>query len=225
MLYEKNNWSFGGENTLEFDEHVNSSVPMYNEFHNEIINMSCFFAQKNSKIIDIGTSTGILINKLKENNKEKNIDFVGIDIEEDMIKECKKRYDNIDFFNIDAIDFDYTNSSIITSVLTLQFINIKDRKRILNKIYNQLNDGGVLFVVEKVRTDIPLIHDIYNDLYYDFKLKQFTSDEIMKKNQSLRGIMNPLTVNENIEMFKEAGFEKIDIFMKINNFVGFIIIK
>ena len=47
----------------------------------------------------------------------------------------------------------------------------------------------------------------------------------MKKNQSLRGIMNPLTVNENIEMFKEAGFEKIDIFMKINNFVGFIIIK
>ena len=225
MLYEKNNWSFGGENTIGFDEHVNNSVPMYNEFHNEIINMSCFFVQKNSKIIDIGTSTGILINKLKENNKEKNIDFVGIDVEEDMIKECKKRYDNIDFFNIDAIDFDYTNSSIITSVLTLQFINIKDRKRILNKIYNQLNDGGALFVVEKVRTDIPLIHDIYNDLYYDFKLKQFTSDEIMKKNQSLRGIMNPLTVNENIEMFKEAGFEKIDIFMKINNFVGFIIIK
>ena len=98
-------------------------------------------------------------------------------------------------------------------------------KRILDKIYNQLNDGGSLFVVEKVRTDIPLIHDIYNDLYYDFKLKQFTSDEIMKKNQSLRGIMNPLTINENIEMFKEAGFEKIDIFMKINNFVGFIIIK
>ena len=225
MLYEKNNWSFGGENTLEFDEHVNGSVPMYNEFHNEIIDMSCFFAQKNSKIIDIGTSTGILINKLKENNKEKNIDFVGIDIEEDMIKECKKRYDNIDFFNIDAIDFDYTNSSIITSVLTFQFINIKDRKRILDKIYNQLNDGGVLFVVEKIRTDIPLIHDIYNDLYYDFKLKQFTTDEIMKKNQSLRGIMNPLTVNENIEMFKEAGFEKIDIFMKINNFVGFVIIK
>ena len=148
--------------------------------------MSCFFAQKNSKIIDIGTSTVILINKLKENNKEKNIDFVGIDIEEDMIKECKKRYDNIDFFNIDAIDFDYTNSSIITSVLTLQFINIKDRKRILNKIYNQLNDGGVLFVVEKIRTDIPLIHDIYNDLYYDFKLKQFTSDEIMKKKSKFK---------------------------------------
>ena len=225
MLYEKNAWSFSGDNAIELKDHVNSSVPLYNEFHNAIVNMSCFFAQKNSKIIDLGTSTGSLIYKLKNNNDNRNINFIGIDIEEDMIKECKKRYNDIDFFNIDAIDFDYTNSSIVVSMLTLQFIDIKNRKKILNKIYNQLNDGGALFVVEKIRTDISIIHDIYNDLYYDFKLENFTSDEIIKKNQSLRGVMNPLTVNENIKMFEDVGFKKIDIFMKINNFVGFIIVK
>ena len=108
---------------------------------------------------------------------------------------------------------------------TLQFINIKDRKRILNKIYNQLNDGGALFVVEKVRTDIPLIHDIYNDLYYDFKRENLVDKEILDKNQSLRGVMKPITVEDNLSLIKEAGFSKVDIFSKYLNFTGFIAIK
>ena len=35
-----------------FDDHVKKSVPLYEEFHKDIINMSVYFSQKNTKIIE-----------------------------------------------------------------------------------------------------------------------------------------------------------------------------
>ena len=80
--------------------------------------------------------------------------------------------------------------------------------------------------VDKIKTPIPDIHDMYNDLYYDFKRDNGLSDkEILDKNASLRGVQKCLTLEENIQIFKNAGFKDIDIFLKYNNFVGIIALK
>lgn len=224
-MYNKYNWRFNKEMVNNFDDHVKKSVPLYEEFHKDIINMSVYFSQKNTKIIDIGTSTGVLLNDLYNINKHRNIECIGIDIEKDMIEECNNRYNNLKFEVCDALDFDYTNSSIITSVLTLQFINKKERKKIIKKIYNEMNEDGSLFIVEKIKNNIPDIHDIYNDIYYDFKRDNLTDEDVLDKNVSLRGVMKPLTLQDNIQILKNAGFNKIDMFMKYNNFVGLLAIK
>lgn len=224
-MYNKYNWRFNKEMVNNFDDHVKKSVPLYEEFHKDIINMSVYFSQKNTKIIDIGTSTGVLLNDLYNINKHRNIECIGIDIEKDMIEECNNRYNNLKFEVCDALDFDYTNSSIITSVLTLQFINKKERKEIIKKIHNEMNEDGSLFIVEKVKNNIPDIHDIYNDIYYDFKRDNLTDEDVLDKNVSLRGVMKPLTLQDNIQILKNAGFNKIDVFMKYNNFVGLLAIK
>ena len=136
-----------------------------------------------------------------------------------------KNSNNLNFYVCDAVNYDYTNSSVITAMLSLQFIQKNDRKKLLNKIYKEINDDGCLFIVEKIKSEIPDIHDIYNDLYYDFKRNNLDDNDILDKNQSLRGIMKPLTLSENIENLRNVGFEKIDVFMKYNNFVGIMAIK
>ena len=228
-MYEKYNWRFDEEVTKIFDEHVNQSVPLYQEFHHSITNMSVYFAQEYTSIVDIGTSTGTLLFDMQQINKNKrNLNFIGLDIEEAMIKECLVRYsdiDNMKFKLTNALDFDYNNTSVITSVLALQFMSKRDRKFLLNKLYQGLTEDGALFVVEKTKNDILDIHDIYNDLYYDFKRNNLVDSEILDKNQSLRGVMKPISINENISNLKEAGFKKIDIFMKCLNFTGFIAVK
>lgn len=224
-MYNKYNWRFDKEMVDNFDDHVKKSVPLYEEFHKDIINMSVYFSQKNTKIIDIGTSTGVLLNDLYNINKHRNIECIGIDIEKDMIEECNNRYNNLKFEVCDALDFDYTNSSIITSVLTLQFINKKERKEIIKKIHNEMNEDGALFIVEKIKNNIPDVHDIYNDIYYDFKRNNLTDEDVLDKNVSLRGVMKPLTLQDNIQILKNVGFNKIDVFMKYNNFVGLLAIK
>lgn len=224
-MYEKNNWTFNSKVVKVFDEHVRNSVPLYDLFQKEIASMSVYFSQHNSKVIDIGTSTGSLIGLLADYNSPRNVNFIGIDVEADMIEECKTRHPEINFQVLDAVECDYTNASVVTSMLTLQFMEHSKRKEVLKRIYNQMNLNGALFIVEKVRSVDVEIHDIYSDLYYDFKRENFSTTEILDKNQSLRGVMKPITMNENIEMLKSVGFKKVDIFMKINNFVGILAIK
>ena len=224
-MYNKYNWRFNKEIVDIFNEHIRKSIPLYDDIQKDIADMSVYFSQSGSNIIDIGTSTGNLINKLYTLNNNRNINFIGIDNETDMINNCLNQYKNINFKLCDALDYDYTNSSIVTSMLSLQFMSKNKRKSLIENIYKGLNEDGVLFIVEKVKNDIIDIHDIYNDIYYDFKRLNLNDTEILDKNMSIRGIMKPLTLKENIEMLENAGFEKIDIFFKKLNFVGIISIK
>lgn len=159
-MYRPYDWQFNKETVKVFDKHIENSVPLYKEFHKNIVNMSVYFAQRDTNIVDIGSSTGVLTYDLFKINKPRNITAIGLDIEEDMITESSARYPNVNFKNIDALSFDYTNSSVITIVLTLQFLTKNDRKLLLQKIYNEMNIGGAIFIVEKVRTNNLEIHDI-----------------------------------------------------------------
>ena len=224
-MYKPYDWRFNKDTVKVFDKHIENSVPLYKEFHKNIVDMSVYFAQRDTKIVDIGSSTGVLTYDLFKINQSRNITVIGLDIEKDMIAESSVRYPDINFKNINALDFDYTNSSVITIVLTLQFLSKSDRKLLLQKIYNEMNVGGAIFIVEKVRTSNLEIHDIYNDMYYDFKRNNFNDTDILDKNISLRGIMKPLTLDENLNILKEVGFSEYEIFLKYNNFVGIMAIK
>ena len=224
-MYRPYDWQFNKETVKVFDKHIENSVPLYKEFHKNIVNMSVYFAQRNTNIVDIGSSTGVLTYDLFKINQSRKISCIGLDIEEDMVKESSKRYPEVNFKNINALKFNYTNTSVVTIVLTLQFLSKSDRKLLLKKIYDEMNVGGAIFIVEKVRTTNLEIHDIYNDMYYDFKRNNFNDTDILDKNISLRGIMKPLTLEENINILKESGFSECEVFLKYNNFVGIMAIK
>ena len=65
---------FGGNVFKNFEKHINKSVPLYSTTHELYLNLSDFFIQNNSHILDIGCSTGNFINSIRERhaNNEKN---------------------------------------------------------------------------------------------------------------------------------------------------------
>lgn len=223
-MYEPYKWEFNEEVAQCFDQHVRQSVFMYDEFHKSIIKMSNWFIEDNTNILDVGTSTGELLMKLPYNE---TCNYIGIDVEDGMINKAKEKLGEKYKLQLgDILDYKITNCSLITMVLVLQFIKNKDKELALQNIYNSLNKGGAFMFVDKVKTPILDIHDMYNDLYYDFKRENdLTDTEILDKNVSLRGVQKCLTVEENIQLMKNVGFKNIDIFLKYNNFVGIIAIK
>lgn len=223
-MYKEYGWKFDEEVAKQFDEHVRQSVYMYDEFHKNIINMSKFFIEEDTNILDVGTSTGELLNKLPYNEK---CNYIGIDTELAMINQAKTKIEKHIKLEVgDILNYNINNCSIITMVLVLQFIKHRNKQKAIDNIYKSLNKGGVLFFVDKIKTPIPDIHDMYNDLYYDFKIKNdLTHKDVIDKNVSLRGVQKALTLDENLEIIRNAGFKNIDIFMKYNNFVGIIAIK
>lgn len=227
---EKANWKFNKAVTEIFDSHVRKSVPLYDNFHSTIGDLSEWFIEENTNVYDIGTSTGEGLINLISHHKNKEVNYIGIDRSTDMLEKAKN---NLKDYNVTLINGDITNldieihnASFITSILTLQFIPQRKRKQVIKKAYDGLNKGGSLVIVEKVIGNNARFDEMFIELYHDFKVSNgLTEQEVFAKSRAIRGVMSPNTVQENIDMLTDVGFKDVDIFFKWCNFVGFIAIK
>ncbi len=226
IITNKNTWTFKSKSVAEnFDEHVQKSVPFYEHSHKLAVGISEFFLKDNSICCDLGCSTGSLLNKIRKQNKDKKIKYYGYDSSSNMIK-LAKRNKNIIFKKSDLNKLKLPQSDFILSLFTIQFIEPKNRQKLFDKIFNSLNWGGGFFLCEKIRGSDARFQDILNFLYFDFKKDQKLSNtEILNKEQSLRGVMEPFTINENVNFLKRAGFKDIMPVYQYLCFKGFLAIK
>jgi tRNA (cmo5U34)-methyltransferase len=165
---------------------------------------------------------------LAEHHAFRNAKFIGIEIEEDMLDKAKSLYQgaNLSFVCDDMNTIILEKSDFIVSYYTVQFIHPKLRQQLINKIYNSLNWGGAFIIYEKVRANDARFQDIMSGLYMEYKLEQgYKAEEIIAKQKSLKGVLEPFSTEGNIDMFKRAGFIDIISIQKYMNFEGFLVIK
>ncbi len=228
---ERANWDFSGKNTAEhFNDHISKSIMLYEQGHELICYLSDYFCNKDSVCYDLGCSTGTLLKKLAEYNKQKSdIKWIGIDNEKDMIDKarCTTKYiNNIYFETEDIVDCSLEKSDFIVSYYTMQFIKPRDREKVLKKIYDSLNIGSAFLMFEKVQASEGSLQDIMSSLYIEYKLKNgFNSEEIISKSRSIKSVLNPFSSEKNINMLKEVGFKNVISVMKYVCFEGFLAIK
>ena len=108
----------------------------------------------------------------------------------------------------------------------MQFIPPRFRQEIINKIYKSLNWGGAFIIFEKLRASDARFQDIFSIIYNDFKLKNgFSSDEIVQKTRSLKGILEPFSDKRNLGLLKRSGFEDCIPIFQWMCFKGYLCIK
>lgn len=209
---------FSFDTIQNFDEHIQKSIPSYNLLQDMIVNISDYYIQEGQVVYDLGCSTGTLLKKMSF-----NVDKIGYD-NSNLLP--TKNYKRIQFIRKDLTEnFTICNSCLTVSVFTLQFIPKKHRQKLINAIYNGLNKGGAFILCEKVYSEHSLFQESMTMCYYQHKEKEFTLDEIFKKEKDLRQIMKPNTLNENKQLLINAGFKKIECFWRFYNFVGLICVK
>lgn len=230
-------WKFNKEVSENFDQHVRYHIPFYDVIHDMVENLSVWFAQSNSCVYDLGCSRGELLFKIYEKNKHKDgIHYTGIDNSIHMIdiakdfraKNYKEESQIFSFVDdeIESCPIAINSASFITSILTLQFIPINERQELLNDLYNSLTPNGAFVLFEKVWADNAISQDIFGQIYHDAKSAGGVKDkEILDKQRSIRGILMPLSLEDNISMLKQAGFKKIDVCFCWCNFVGILAVK
>ncbi|MNL47426.1 tRNA (cmo5U34)-methyltransferase [compost metagenome] len=107
--------------------------------------------------------------------------------------------------------------------LTLQFVRPLYRERLLKNIYDGLNPGGVLLLVEKVLAESSIFNRDFIKYYYNYKRRNHYSElEISQKREALENVLIPYKLSENMLLLKEAGFADCEIFFKWYNFSGMI---
>ena len=96
----------------DFDQHIRQSIRGYDDLHNDVVKLSEYFVDEGTMVLDIGCSTGTLLDAIKEHNQV-NAEYKGIEME----KTFKLTGD--DFFMCDVRDFHWdVRCSLITSIFT-----------------------------------------------------------------------------------------------------------
>ena len=228
-------WTFEGISN-NFDVHISNSVPLYFEANQIVIGLTDYFINKNSQILDIGSSTGTLSLGISQRHKKKdNITFILVDEIKDMIsksrnkiKEENKNPSHKFIFNcLNLEEFKFpSNLDIVTSMYTIQFLSPSIRQEIFNRIYQSLNWGGAFFFFEKTNGNDARFHDMLSQNYEDFKIKNgYSINEIKAKQLSLRGVLKPFSSRGNHDLLKRSGFEDIQIIFRYGLFEGILAIK
>jgi len=223
-------WTFDNDVWRNFDKHINNSIPLYLLCHKLGLEISDFFLEKNSKVLDLGCSTGTFINKLNSRHKNKKLKIEGYDAIIKMIKAAKKNNknkNNIKILNKDIVKNKLPNKvDFISSFFTLSFIKPSDRQIVFNKIFKSLNWGGAFVFFDKVRAPDARFQDIMSQIYMNYKLdRNFSPDEILNKSNSLKGVLDPYSTNENFLFLKRSGFKDYMTVFKCITFEGFLAIK
>jgi len=227
---ENAGWTFGGNVPETFVDHIKQSVPLYELGHQLICQISDYFVRSDSKVYEIGTSTGELIRKLAQHNRSKSgAEFIGFDVEPDMITQARKHCadtPSVTILHEDVRLAVMEKTDLVVSYYTMQFVPPAHRQEIFDKIYERLNWGAAFIMFEKVRAPDARFQDLVMQLYNEFKLNNgFSSEEIVEKSRSLKGVLEPFSTQGNFDLLARAGFKDVTTVQKYLCFEGFLAIK
>ena len=145
-----------GENVAKvFDDMVNRSVPFYGEIQRMMAELAADHAREETFVYDLGCSTGTTMIGMNTMVNQQ-IKFIGVDDSQEMLDKCKSKLMELGFsrtYELRCADLGQgvkiENASVVVLCLTLQFVRPIYREQVLKNIYDGLNPGGVLILVER----------------------------------------------------------------------------
>jgi tRNA (cmo5U34)-methyltransferase len=225
-----------------YDEMCQLLVPGYNLMQDTMINFIKFEDIKNIVLLDLGAGSGILLGRiLKEFND--SICYY-LDYSHDFMiiaKEKLKKYED----RVTYIKSDFTGNwksminekpNVITSMSAIHHFLNEDKKKLYNKCYNILQEGGWFFNIDEMKTinEDSYIKSLYYWIYHAEKQKNMFSDDLSKsyrvwmekfdswKNRNVKNIHLPKKEGDDVhesfltqlDWLKQIGFSETDIFCK-----------
>ena len=225
-------FSFNQEVTEVFPDMLERSIPGYRTTINSIRFLASKYSKKGTNCYDLGCSLGASSIALGEGAAHNDCRIMAVDKSSSMTKKFseiikQEKLDlNIQIFNEDILDTKITNASIVIMNFTLQFIRKKDRQLVLDKIYNGLNDGGLLILSEKITQGDKKINNLLIDLHENFKLENlYTREEIENKKESIKNVLVEDNIETHQSRLSKSGFTKFGIWLQHFNFTSFVAIK
>jgi hypothetical protein len=210
------------ESTSGFDLHITNSIPGYNTLI-ELTSMlsSHRINEDNKPVIDIGGSTGKLLNLVQQtcdiniHNKLFNVDPTTFN---------DKVNNNLITFIEDEAQY-YLNSvkdvQVFFSIFTLQFLSGQKRKQVLQLMYDKLDSNGVVFIAEKFFIESSEFQELFSVVLRNLKLKHFEPLEILEKDFLLLKHLKLKTETEFLYELSSVGF-KVKKYWQSLHFNGYI---
>ena len=224
-------WEFNKDVADVFPDMLQRSIPNYEwmrESTSRIIDAAA--GKRPLDILDLGCSDGQEYKKLLDDGIEIS-NYIGLDASDAMIEKAIQLYGNDSASQWSYWDFrnylpDFSGPfDVVLGILTMQFIPVEYRAKLLCEIYMNMRENGIFIFIEKTLGENSVGHENNVAAYHKMKYDNgYSLDAIEAKRMSLENIMQPMSARENEQMLKEAGFV-VQRYWQSLNFVGWAAYK
>lgn len=244
-LDKASRFSFDEQVVACFPDMIRRSVPGYGQVLSMLPILArrhCGFRQTNehgqkvSRIYDLGCSLGgatmALLNEQANGFNSNEVAIKAIDISPAMTKKAKSLLDehypkhDIEVITADVCELDFEACDVIVINLTLQFLPVNSRLKLLQKCYAALAEGGILILTEKTHLNNEQDDAWRVERYYDFKRANGYSElEISGKRTALENVLITDTMEQHHDRLAKAGFERSMTWFTFLNFASIVAFK
>lgn len=227
-------WEFNEEVAAKFDDMLQRSIPNYEDMRRMVTRAACNLVESLTisgppSVVDLGASRGAALAPIIDQMGH-GARYLAYDVSEPMLAACQERFRDCGYLVgvnkhdlREGIPREARGAAVMLSVLTMQFIPIEYRQRVLQQVAYSLRPGGALILVEKVLGATAELDSLEVDLYYDVKRGHGYSEEaITRKKMSLEGVLVPLTARMNEDLILAAGFSGVDCVWAWSNFRAWV---
>jgi len=203
-------WTFKTDGIAsEFDFHIREQLPWYELVTESVAYIARNYVPQNGVIYDIGASTGNMLVALKELIHERDITYIPIDESPTMCEMFTQNHPeyHVECFDVTVIDL-IKPFDVAIVMLTAMFLPVKKQERFMQDLYDKMNEGGAIIVVDKVCDEEGYFSTVMKRLTMYWKLKNGAkAEDILKKELSLSGIQRPIKMNYAKQFFQLGEFK------------------
>lgn len=217
-------------NSSTYDENITNVLPYYTEFHSQVIDVARTISREKEgriKWLDTGCGTGTLALRVLDELPDTELTLC--DPSEGMLEVAREKLKGRDInYNIIASDaLSYENEfDIVTAIQSHHYYDIKTRDIAVKKCYRALKEDGIFMTFENIRMSTEESDAIALNRWGQFLLDHGWTPEGVKAHQARRGVeMFPITIEQHLDLLKNAGFRSVDILWVSYMQAGFWAVK
>ena len=205
-----------------FDDMLERSIPGYVEMRRIVAELAKLHVRSYGLVLDLGCSRGEALATVLD-GAPAGARGVGVEVSPPMRAAAQAR--GFEVLDVDLRrDFpDVRDVDVVLAVLTLQFVPIEHRQRLVSRARASLREGGVMFVVEKVLAGDPATDAELVAAHNTRKRALGYSDEEIDRNLlALEGVLVPVPAAWNEDLLRRSGFSRVECVWRSLNFAGWI---
>lgn len=216
-------------NSFEYDGKINRTLPYYEEFHKQVIDVIRVLNFNQVKWLDTGCGTGMTARKALEELGEMDIDFTLCDISNEMLSIAKGILGDsgITYRNISSQELDYSEQfDVVTAIQCHHYLSKTERKTAVEKCYNALKENGIFIAFENIRLENDEADLIAVKRWKNYMISNGKTQQEVLEHAGRRGkAVFPITVTEHLELLKNSGFQCVELLWFSYMQAGFFAIK
>ncbi|PKL67667.1 MAG: class I SAM-dependent methyltransferase [Methanobacteriales archaeon HGW-Methanobacteriales-1] len=201
-----------------YDAHVINTLPYYDSYHQETINLIKSLPSPPELWMDTGCGTGSLIGKAL--SEFPDTQFLLLDPSEGMLEHARSKLssekDRVKFLNPSTTQEFHekleNKPDIITAIQCHHYLSSEDRIKAIKVCYDILKENGTFITFENIRPLTKKGIGIGKSYWKNFQLKHGKDEEEIEQHLARFDVEYfPITIEDHLAVLRDSGFSTVEV--------------